>query len=156
MNLITFLPSGMLHICDRFRGDEDFFDDKIHSIDEYDFLSLKQYQSLVKFISFLTPMYIERGCDRCIYEDVCLFSCPTISCKREGRPFIPESTCKLTKLIYNYIQDNFERILDFYFRRYDKFIYTHEHSPLFLKRFFYKNYNFSIKDGGIEISIRNV
>lgn len=151
VNLISFLPDGTLRFCDRYRGDETFFNGNIKKIDEYDFLDLKQYKKLIEFISFFTPMYEKRGCDRCIYSEICQFPCPTINYKKYKQPEIPLDTCKLTKLVNEYVKKNLFRLLEYFFQFRNGVIETHEHIPVFLKKDSYKPFKLKIQDKKIII-----
>ena len=148
IKLISILPNGMFHLCDHWRGDETFYDEKVYQVGTYDFLSLKQFQSALNWSKKLNELIIKKGCDSCIYSYICLHECPLASIKRNNNWSLDTRDCEITKAIYNYLWDHIEELLDSISSRDNPVIHTQETKiyKLMNRPEFRDNYKFTIMD----------
>lgn len=122
VNLISIMPNGTVRLCDHWRGDETFYNPKIQNVDSYDFLNLKQLKGLIDWISFLNPLY--KKCDSCLLSDYCIYPCPLLRIKRgeDNTQF----NCELTKLLFNYCEENCKFIIDMMIKNHRGIVETQE------------------------------
>lgn len=122
VNLISIMPDGVTRLCDHWRGDEKFYNPKFLSIDSYDFLNLKQLKSLLDWIKFLEPLY--KKCDNCLLSNYCIYPCPLLRIKRGAED--TQFSCELTKILFDYCEENCKFIIDMMIKNHRGIIETQE------------------------------
>lgn len=126
--LISIMPNGLMHICDHWRGDETFYNEKVHQVGTYDFLTLQQFRSSMRWIQKLNPLIKKKGCDNCIYSIICLHECPLANIKLRGKWELNDDDCKLTKMIYDYLWAHLKELLEGVSKRKNNIISTTDFS----------------------------
>lgn len=109
--LISIMPDGMVRLCDRFRGDEDFIEPRIQHVADYNFLSLQQLKKNTEWVLYNNVRHIERGCDWCLYNYICRRPCACSSRKYYGKPYTDEKTCVLTKKVWSWLSEHVNDLL---------------------------------------------
>lgn len=110
INLIAVLPDGTVHCCDRFNGNESFYDDKIINVKGFDFLNIKQFSKLLGLITFNRPYHKSMGCDYCLFSYICQRPCPVIAYKYYGEHKINPSHCEYVKDIYHFLERDIKEL----------------------------------------------
>lgn len=132
--LISIMPNGLMHICDHWRGDETFYNEKVHQVGTFDFLTLQQFKASLHWIQKLNPLIKEKGCDNCIYSIICLHECPLANIKSNGKWLLNKKDCELTKMIYDYLWEHLDDLLDGVSKRKNNIISTTDFSIYGLRK----------------------
>ena len=112
ISILSITPNGGVNVCDRWNLDhkDKFF---LHKPNTYDFLGVKQIKKALKFNRILHNINIETGCDTCYARHICGGDCQSLHYSKFGRFGIDKKrVCVSTKLIYDFVSENIDKIID--------------------------------------------
>jgi uncharacterized protein len=107
---------GNILFCGRW--DEKDPQSLLSTVTQKDFLNLKQISKYMNLAREKNKDIIEKNCDICKAQDICDYGCAAFSKTQTGKIGISSVACELSKLTYDFLMKNQEKVIESIFKYY--------------------------------------
>jgi len=108
---ITIMPNGDIHGCDRI-APKYWNKVSISNSNTCNFLNTSQLKYVMNFYKITHTVYKEKGCDTCPARINCMTTCQSLYLSEHDKYGVSQYLCEISKRIYNYVIDNFIKIIN--------------------------------------------